>query len=125
MTWSLYIDDIRTPTEAHYVLARSVDEAIKLIEERGCPAFISFDHDLGAKERAIDLVKWLIDKDLDALGASEGYHFFIPLTFRFHVHSANPVGSGNIQSLITSYLEHRKKEYEPARICTTRSKDRE
>ena len=107
MCWALFVDDERMPLSnfnGELVVARSLQEAISLIVENGCPSFISFDHDLGEASTgdAIELVKWMIEKDLDENGC------FIPKNFSFFVHSANPVGRKNIESLLTSYLEWRK-----------------
>ena len=104
--WALFLDDERTPLsnpKGDLVVARSLQEAINLIVKNGCPYFISFDHDLGEASTgdAIELVKWMIEKDLDENGG------FIPKNFGFFVHSANPVGRKNIESLLTSYLEWR------------------
>jgi len=41
----VYLDDIRTPPREDWVIARDFEEAI--VESRGLPDFISFDHDLG------------------------------------------------------------------------------
>ena len=45
--WKLFLDDLRTPDE-DCILARSVEEAVPLIESEGFPLFISIDDDLGA-----------------------------------------------------------------------------
>lgn len=69
---------------------------------RGCPTFISFDHDLGPDEKTgYDLAKWLVERDLDSNGA------FIPATFEFYVHSQNPVGAANIRNYLQRYLEYK------------------
>ena len=108
MHWALFLDDERMPPSnfnGELVVARSLQEAISLIEENGCPYYISFDHDLGEASTgdAIELVKWIIEKDLDENGG------FIPKNFGFFVHSANPVGRKNIQTLLSSYLEWRSQ----------------
>lgn len=95
----LYIDDIREPQETVFIMARSSQEAIKIMEQSGCPEFISFDYDLGDEDTAMLVVHWMIEKDLDLQGE------FIPDNFQFHVHSANPVGAKNITGLLSGYLQ--------------------
>jgi hypothetical protein len=100
----LFIDDLRDPPGVEWVVARSSSEAISLLKERGCPARISFDHDLGGDDTAMVVAKWLIDTDIDCSGR------FIPDKFDFSVHSANPVGAANIQGLLDAYLSYKAKK---------------
>lgn len=104
-TWALFIDDERFPPSSSFDIdwriARSVDEAKDLINRYGCPAYISFDHDLGDKQpTGKDLADWLVEKDLDEPG-------FLPTNFTFAVHSMNPIGAKNIEGLLTQYLRQR------------------
>jgi len=100
-TWELFLDDVRDAWDPDHVVARNVKEAKELIEKKGCPEFISFDHDLGENETAMDLINWMIEKDLNDHGK------FIPQNFGFFVHSANPVGSQNIIGKLSNYLKQR------------------
>lgn len=102
--WNLFLDDERMPKDNSrtWTIARSTEEAKKLVLERGVPGYTSFDHDLSGEDIALDFVKWMIDQDLDG-------KLKIPEDFRFNVHSANPVGAKNIQKLLDGYLEFRKK----------------
>jgi len=99
----LFIDDIRDPYDDDFVVVRSYDDAVHYMRQHGCPLFISFDHDLGdADERTgYDIAKWMVQKDLNCNGK------FISDEFDFHVHSANPVGIGNIIGLFSNYLKVR------------------
>jgi len=99
----LFIDDIRDPYDDDFVVVRSYDNAVHYMRQHGCPLFISFDHDLGdVDERTgFDVAKWMVERDLNDSGK------FIPDEFDFHVHSANPVGVGNIIGLLTGYLGQR------------------
>ena len=105
-TWKLYIDDLRTPKDPTFIIARTVDEAKRLIEERGMPTYISFDHDLGIDENddllesGYDLAKWIVEMDMDGV-------LRIPEQFEFNVHSANPIGAKNISSYLHGYLGSR------------------
>ncbi|MCS4089880.1 cyclic-phosphate processing receiver domain-containing protein [Rhizobium sp. BK176] len=88
-----------------WVLARSADEAIAIVEELGMPSFISFDHDLGDGKDAIAVAHWLIERDMD--GAP------FPADFAFEVHSGNPIGRANIRGLIDNYLEFKARNAAP------------
>lgn len=100
MTWTLFIDDERFPTDETNVIARSVEQAIALIEEKGCPCVIHFDHDLGDNvPNGMDLAKWIVEKDLD------NNQQFIPNGFKFYIHSQNPTGANNINGLLVPYLK--------------------
>lgn len=92
----LYVDDERYPKTDNWIIVRSFTEAKEFIVTKGCPSYISFDHDLGLDGTGLDLAKWLVEEDLD--------NNIIPDDFDFNVHSANPVGAENIRSLINSYL---------------------
>lgn len=101
--WLLFLDDIRNPDYCitdpevmeNTVIARSSHEAIELIGEMGMPAHIFFDHDLGGDDTAMNLVHWMIEKDIDEDILKPG--------FTFSIHSSNPVGADNISGA----LKHR------------------
>lgn len=96
----LYIDDERTPsTNKDWIIKRNSADSIAFMTENGCPDYISFDHDLGGDDTSIIIVNWMIERDLDSNGD------FIPVSFDFNVHSANPVGAKNIESKLTSYFK--------------------
>ncbi|MGH2308113.1 cyclic-phosphate processing receiver domain-containing protein [Aliarcobacter sp. ERUVET-8] len=103
----LYLDDVRDLPDESFDLARSYEEAVLFVKENGIPPFISFDHDLGVDENekllptGFDFAKWLVEMDMDNI-----YKF--PENFSFHVHSANPVGKGNIESYLNNYLNFNK-----------------
>jgi len=95
---ALFIDDLRDPPEGRYYdsVARSSDAALAMMEQDGCPGFISFDHNLGGDDTAMRVV----NKDMDEPG-------WIPGNFTWDVHSANPVGKENINSKLRCYMKHR------------------
>jgi hypothetical protein len=102
MAWSLFLDDERSPrTERDWVIARTHEAAAALCRAKGCPAYVSFDHDLGDGPSGHDFAHWLIERDMDEPG-------FIPAAFDFNVHSANVVGRANIEGLLSLYLGLRK-----------------
>lgn len=105
--YSLFLDDERDPPGKNppsglWVVVRSYASAVHFVTEHGAPRFISFDHDLGDGETGFDFAKWLTDADMD--GAIR-----LPQDFDFVVHSQNPIGAKNIQSLLSSYLDFRRK----------------
>ncbi|WP_207002117.1 cyclic-phosphate processing receiver domain-containing protein [Trinickia mobilis] len=105
--YKLFIDDLRETPSPGWEVARTSAQAIALLERRGCPSEISFDHDLGGEDTSMVVVKRMIEMDLDAGGQ------FIPEHFTFAVHSANPVGRDNINGLLLAYLRHRARRNEP------------
>jgi hypothetical protein len=120
-TWYLWLDDERDPRVvlapdngeaclgtryAQYVenglldvdwrWAKSVDHAIRMVEEYGLPNTMALDHDLGCDAKrpderydAVRFLRWLFEN---------GYG--VP---RWYVHSANPVGRENIESYMRSW----------------------
>jgi hypothetical protein len=93
--FDLFIDDERDPTgERVWVIARTSSEAIALIEERGMPGYISFDHDLGGDDTSMVFLRWLAEYAMD-----RGCRF----DFEYFVHSQNPIGAANIIGFIESF----------------------
>ena len=100
--WILYLDDIRNPKDGrNWVIARTVEEAQEMVTENGCPKEVSLDHDLGEGLDGYAFVKWLVEKDLD--------DSIIPFDFKWNVHSANPVGAKNMDSMLSSYMNMKRK----------------
>lgn len=120
MSWKLMIDDERNPRivyeelpnpdpvylEPGWKIARTVDEALALIDEHGYPEIISFDHDLGKDPvtgeklaTGKDFANALVRRDMDVAD--------MPADFRYLVHSMNCVGSENIRGLFENYLANR------------------
>ncbi len=99
----MYLDDEREPKNSYDVIVRSFEEAVSFVENNGIPNFISFDHDLGSDNMGnilkdgYDFAKWLVDMDI------ENIHKF-PEDFTFNIHSANPVGRNNINSILNNYF---------------------
>lgn len=99
MAW-MFLDDLRNPTtNDDWIVLRSSQEAIEHVKQNGMTEFASFDHDLGGEDTTMVFLRWLVDYDLD--------HGIIPKNFSWKVHSANPVGSANIHSLISSYMKQK------------------
>jgi hypothetical protein len=110
MTYNLFIDDERWPTDAtwadwyphrdNWVVARNWPEVLELLESLGVPSYISFDHDLGPDEITIngyEIAQKIVEGDMDG-------KWQIPEGFSFYVHSKNVVGARNISGLLDNYL---------------------
>jgi len=106
MSYKLFLDDLRKAPDDSWVVVRSVKDFIKVIEERGMPDVISFDHDLGTESYEVlastgmDAAKWLVEKEL------------IPK--KVMVHSANNVGAENIRRLLENWIKFNMSEGEPS-----------
>jgi hypothetical protein len=105
--YNLFLDDIRNPNKflndvRTWEVARNHTEFIRLIERRGLPGFISFDHDLPyenpewpAEKTGYDSAKWLVEYCMKTQQK-------LP---EFQVHSMNPVGKQAIQSFLDNYRD--------------------
>jgi hypothetical protein len=114
----LYLDDIRTPKDPEWIVARDYDEFVKQIKLYGLGSFevISLDHDLGegAMVEYYTNVKnnYMLDynninertgMDCCRYLVSESMNEKIPLP-QIYIHSANPIGAGNMMGYINNYL---------------------
>ena len=114
----LYLDDIRTPVDDDWMLVRNYDEFVKQIKLHGLGNFevISLDHDLGegAMVEYYTNVKnnYMLDynninertgMDCCRYIVSESMNEKIPLP-QIYIHSANPIGAGNMMGYINNYL---------------------
>jgi hypothetical protein len=104
MGWKLFLDDEREPVAPWWYngeckVARTFDEAEALVMEFGIPELISFDHDLGDQVKTGHyFALWLITKEMDG-------ELRFPDNFAYSIHSMNPVGARNIDSLLNNYFE--------------------
>lgn len=95
MMVNLYLDDVRACPE-NFILVTSYEEFVNFIKDDRWPNFISFDHDLGIGKTGFDCAKFLVDYCLDN-------HLDLP---KFVVHSQNPVGKLNIESLLKNFQKY-------------------
>lgn len=95
MGYTMFIDDERLPVDDSSVVCRSFQEAVECVKENGCPTHVDFDHDLGDGPSGYDFAKWLVENCLDGGGFPD----------TFSVHSQNPVGKNNIESLMNNFKE--------------------
>lgn len=112
MSYSLFIDDERWPSDAtwadwygvrdDWTVARNWPEVEALLTSLGVPSFISFDHDLGPDEVTLngyEIAQKIVEGHMDG-------KWEIPEDFQFVVHSKNPIGKRNIEGLLMNYLKH-------------------
>lgn len=121
--YNLFLDDFRMPSDAfnymglpiynleEWIIVRNYYAFITLVEKKGIPEIISFDHDLA------DIHYKVQDFDYDASDYEKtGYHcakWFIDycidnkkeLPKKIIIHSMNPYGSCNIKSLFDTYFK--------------------
>ena len=114
----LYLDDVRTPKDDRWKVVRSYDELVAHIKMNGLEKYetISLDHDLGdsamneyynnvhpnytldynniTEKTGLDCCKFLV---------AESMNTKIPLP-QIYVHSANPIGSGNMMGYVNNYF---------------------
>ena len=118
--YNLFLDDYRIPTDVtwaevpsdqHYTVVRNYKEFVEIIELRGLPQFVCYDHDLAddhyhhsnaphdinynkyQEKTGYHCAKWLVEYCLEKKIKHPPYV----------VHSLNYVGKENIISLIESY----------------------
>lgn len=115
MSYKLFLDDVRDPKEfakihplplGPWIVIRSYIDFCRVIESKGVPEYISFDHDLAedvlptsAEKTGYDCALWLCDYCLA---------FKRPLP-EYGVHSMNPVGKRRIEALLESFEQNHIK----------------
>jgi hypothetical protein len=131
---SIYLDDTRTPLEhpsgKEWTVVRDYNQFVDLVTKTGLNnvEFISLDHDLGPsainhfflntradytinydfidENTGMDVVKWLINLARES-------NLDLP---QCYVHSANPIGCGNMMGYINMYLKERRKQQTCIRV---------
>lgn len=115
----LYLDDVRTPIGEDWMVVRNYEQFTSTIRLYGLENFdvISLDHDLGdqamieyytnVKENYElnydNIVNEKTGYDCCKFLVSESMSKNIPLP-QIYIHSANPIGSGNMMGYINNYL---------------------
>jgi hypothetical protein len=116
----IYLDDVRTPVNDEWIIARNYDEFVARVRLIGLDSIelISLDHDLGdtameeyysnvrpnftldynniQEKTGLDCAKWLI---------AESMLKNIPLP-TIYIHSANPIGAANMMGYINNYYKN-------------------
>ena len=127
----VYLDDIRTPIAEDWIVARNYAEFVDVIKSIGLENIevISLDHDLGEQSMIeyYNNVKPNYELDYDNIVdektgydcckflVSESINKNIPLP-QIYVHSANPIGSGNMMGYINNYLMNCRQEQTCIRV---------
>lgn len=101
----IFVDDIRTPIDPTWIIARSYNEFVDILNIEGLKKIdiISLDHDLGdiysdVEKTGMDCAKFLIDLSLDS-GVK------LP---QIYVHSDNTVGAENIKAIVNNWFKFNK-----------------
>ena len=129
MAYNLFLDDFRMPKDAfeymklpiyisvEWIVVRNYYAFIALIEGKGIPDIISFDHDLAYEHYDPKIVEGEpYEKIYDMFREKTGYHcakwlidYCIDnnekLPAEIFIHSMNPAGSMNIKSLFETYFK--------------------
>ena len=120
MKKKLYLDDVRVPIDQEWIVAKDYDEFAGIVTLIGLDNIevISLDHDLGPTAMSeyynnvqpnyiidynniLEKTGYDVAKFLVAHSMSTG----IPLP-QIYVHSANPIGAGNMIGYINNYLKN-------------------
>jgi hypothetical protein len=104
MAYRIYLDDLRDPVPASdWLVIRDIDTFAAALQQHGLPSLVSFDHDLAdthvPERTGLTAAHMLVEFCLT---------HNVPLP-DWRIHSANPVGRDNIQSLLHSFARFRAK----------------
>jgi len=134
MSYNLFLDDYRIPKDAfaymhlkiyldvEWIVVRNYQAFIALIEGKGIPDMISFDHDLADEHYDKEIVQGqTYDEIYELFDEKTGYHcakwlinYCIDnnkeIPARILIHSMNPAGTMNIKSLFDTYMKVFKTE---------------
>jgi hypothetical protein len=127
MGYNLFLDDVRMPKDAfdymklpiytsvNWDIVRNYYAFVQIIEGKGIPEIVSFDHDLADEHYDPQIVEGEpYEKIYDMFDEKTGYHcakwlldYCIDnnekLPAEIFIHSMNPAGSMNIKSLFDTY----------------------
>lgn len=108
MGYNLFLDDVRTvemvyrhPEKYDFVIVRTYAAFVDYIKANGLPKYISFDNDLGLGDDGkvapdgYAAAKWLVYES--------GFDL---MELDYYVHSANPVATEQIKTLLENYKKH-------------------
>lgn len=99
--WKLFLDDERDPIGDDWVICRNIYEVFDECIVRGLPTFVAFDHDLGSNDpdynNGYSVAHWIINEILNG-------RWVLPKDFNWYVHSQNPIGAENINTLLNNFM---------------------
>jgi len=116
----LYLDDVRIPNDESWSVVKNYQEFINFVNLHGLESIveISLDHDLGesAMVEYYTNVKNNFTLDYDNIKEKTGMdccRFLVDLSMsksiplpQIFIHSANPIGSGNMMGYINNYFKN-------------------
>ena len=122
MKKNIYLDDVRTPLEGIWTVARSYEQFVEVVSEIGLENIetISLDHDLGdsAMFEYYNNVRDNYKLEYENINEKTGYDcckYLVNLSIDTEtplpvvlIHSANPIGSANMMGYINNYLKNCK-----------------
>jgi len=130
MKYYLFLDDVRKPEQVtwkklpdyDWKIVRNYEEFVKIIEKKGIPSFVSYDHDLSYAHyetyHSID-ENGVLKIDYDKFQEKTGYDCCKHLVNKcieldiehpdFIVHSLNPIGAKNITMYIGNYNKTKRE----------------
>lgn len=141
MGYNLFLDDIRMPKDAFgymnlpiyiekkWIVVRNYYAFTTLIQNKGVPEVISFDHDLA--DEHYDYQEQFGNHDIyDIIAEKTGYHCAKWLVnycidnnkevpTEILIHSMNPAGTLNIRSVFTTYFKAYEIKHNPIIITPT------
>ena len=141
----IYLDDLRTPVDKDWLVVRNFYDFVNLVNKIGFSnvSLISLDHDLGDdaineyfnnvsknykldynninEKTGYDVAKWLVNEfymlNEDRINMSRSEKKKTKIKFpEVVVHSANPIGAGNICGYINNFLMNEGKEQTCVRV---------
>lgn len=108
----LFVDDVRTPPDDSWIVTKTYQDAIKLIDKHTDQIeLISLDHDLGLDSCKIEYDHGGNEVYIEQTGYDILLHIVQrkfdgkPIPKEFRVHSANPVGVERMNGVIERYLK--------------------
>lgn len=95
----LFVDDLRTPPDGMWAIARSYDVAVELFDYyKDSINIMSLDHDLGEEKTGYDFLLYVVE---------QYYPRQVPI--QVLVHSANPVGRDRMEGVVARYFVAQSK----------------
>ncbi len=112
----IYLDDVRTPIDKDWIIARDYEQFVRIVKTYGLENIktISLDHDLGdtamkewhknvyhnytlnydniTEKTGYDCAKWLVEQWMNGAPVVDVY-----------THSANAIGAANIMGYVNNY----------------------
>lgn len=136
MSYNLFLDDCRLPVHCkdymiprigmksyiykdnkNWIVANKYSEFVRIINEKGIPNMVSFDHDLAdehyaPENRWKDYNVWAKEIEFKEKTGLDCAKFLVDVCIEtkqlfpeFYIHSMNPIGGENINNYIKNYIK--------------------